>query len=476
MFEALSTQLRLVILFMYLCCIPISIFTIFLMGFRWRGRFNIIWKTYFFVNFLTVVVFSLQLYFGYLCNLRGMVPGAWSYWSGWLVIPLFAHLWMFYARTAAKGVIWDFTTVMLFIRVALLVLLLPIFYRFLGVQIYAITMFAQALVWLFGFIYYLIVSIIFLREQQSDYSMLQALHLSPFGLWTVVDSGEELFVNEKMEDIFSHALDPKLRGRDWLESYRSGEPVVQDSRGRQYLMEPQETILHGKTSTIWSFSDVTEYRKLLAETQSNSELLSAVNEIVEEMLTSIDKSLQVQEATNMARHIHDVLAQELSIVGITVETLAAKEKSSLNKRELVEMINSLLLRLERRALMQEEEVFSNLIAAFANIGVEIVISGKASLSYLQEHSLFLILREAATNAVRHGGANYVEMLLKEDGNFVMIEIINNGTAYKLEYEEGMGIQGMREKMLRIGGTFAIIPEEGFLIRLTLPRSLDFARD
>ena len=76
------------------------------------------------------------------------------------------------------------------------------------------------------------------------------------------------------------------------------------------------------------------------------------------MLTSIDKSMQAQEAANMARHIHDVLAQELSIVGIAGETLAAKQESILGKKELVNMIHSLLTRLERRALMQEEEAFS----------------------------------------------------------------------------------------------------------------------
>ena len=64
--------------------------------------------------------------------------------------------------------------------------------------------------------------------------------------------------------------------------------------------------------------------------------------------------------------------------------------------------------------------------------------------------------------MRHGGANYVEMAMKEEGNFILIEIVNNGMAYKLDYEEGMGIRGMREKIQRIGGTFAILPEEGFL--------------
>jgi signal transduction histidine kinase len=49
-------------------------------------------------------------------------------------------------------------------------------------------------------------------------------------------------------------------------------------------------------------------------------------------------------------------------------------------------------------------------------------------------------------------------------------------AYKLDYEEGMGIRGMREKIQRIGGTFAILPEEGFLIRLTFTRSGDFSMD
>ncbi len=476
MAEPLGGGLYLLWLFIYLLCLPMSIFTIFLMGFRWQGRFNLIWKCYFVANALTAFIFSIQLLLSYLYIEAGHVPPWRTYWTGWLVFPILTHLLMFYARSAEKGVLWDFTTMMLFARVAMMVLLLPPFQSLATARGYAAMMTGQAFLWLFGFSYYLILSSLYLRERQTDYSMVQALHLSPFGIWVVSDSGTELFANAKMEEIFSTTPELKLRGRDWQKDDSESEGLITDIHARQYQMERQETLMFGEKTNIWSFSEVTEHQRLLSETQKNSELLTAVNEIVEEMLTSIDKSMQAQEAANMARHIHDVLAQELSIVGIAVETLAAKQESILGKKELVNMIHSLLTRLERRALMQEEEAFSNLITAFAGIGVELVISGKADLSFLQKHSLFLILREAATNAVRHGGANYVEMAMEEEGNFIMIEIVNNGMAYKLDYEEGMGIRGMREKIQRIGGTFAILPEEGFLIRLTLNRSGDFSMD
>lgn len=468
MHEFLSLHVRLLISLIYILCIPLSLLTIYLMAYRWRGRFTMLWKFYFFLNFLTALIYAIQLYIGFLQLQRGIMPGYWINWSGWLILPLLAHLGMFYARSAAKGVIWDLTTWLLILRIGLMAGILASSLPFLPSAIYSVLMLAQAVVWLYGFILYLFLTGIFLRDHLTDYSMLQALHLSPFGIWALNESGEELFANAKMEEIFENSLSPQDRGSDWVEAYTMGEKVAEDTSGKKYLMIPQETILGSRTSTIWSFSEVTEHHHLLEQMKHNSELLIAVNEILEDMLTSIDKSLQAQEASNMARHIHDVLAQELSIVGISVETLARKQESSLRKEELVEMVNSLLMRLERRALMREEEKFSSLITAFDNIGVRLLISGDASLSYLQEHTLFLILREAATNAVRHGGADIVEMVLSEKERQIRVDILNNGTAYKLQYEEGMGIQGMREKVERLGGAFALHAEKGYLITILLP--------
>ena len=88
-------------------------------------------------------------------------------------------------------------------------------------------------------------------------------------------------------------------------------------------------------------------------------------------------------------------------------------------------------------------------------------------------ALFRILQETLTNVARHANATQVNVrLAKEDGGLAL-EVHDNGrgiTEEQLSADSSLGILGMRERALLLGGELAIsgTPGEGTTIIVRIP--------
>jgi signal transduction histidine kinase len=73
-------------------------------------------------------------------------------------------------------------------------------------------------------------------------------------------------------------------------------------------------------------------------------------------------------------------------------------------------------------------------------------------------TLFRICQECLTNVARHADATKVQVTLREKGGKLVLTVEDNGRG--ITEEEGrsptsLGILGMRERILNLGGTFSI---------------------
>jgi signal transduction histidine kinase len=109
---------------------------------------------------------------------------------------------------------------------------------------------------------------------------------------------------------------------------------------------------------------------------------------------------------------------------------------------------------------------------------------KCLLDLPQEHididqeratAFFRIFQETLTNVARHANATEVEVrLAKEDGS-VTLEVRDNGIgigAEQLSAGNSLGILGMRERALLLGGEFEIgsAPLKGTRVRVRIPET------
>jgi two-component system sensor histidine kinase UhpB len=92
-------------------------------------------------------------------------------------------------------------------------------------------------------------------------------------------------------------------------------------------------------------------------------------------------------------------------------------------------------------------------------------------------TLYRIVQESVTNAVRHGQASEVDVVLLAEADTLRLQISDNGrggvipeTSSESRKPGGFGLLGMEERVLALGGSLRILPREphGTVIDVRLP--------
>jgi len=185
----------------------------------------------------------------------------------------------------------------------------------------------------------------------------------------------------------------------------------------------------------------------------------------------------VEERTRLAREIHDTLAQ--GFTGIVMQINAAEqigaEKNgevwshlerarSLARQSLEEARRSILVLRSgpstRPELLRGIEETARQLLVDDSVQVETVREGKVyDLPREVESELLRVGQEAVTNAVRHSHAAKIQVLLHYLPGRVTLRVSDNGNGLTAN-ARGLGIQGMEERMRRIGADLKIVAQEG----------------
>ncbi|SEP67255.1 sensor histidine kinase [Microlunatus flavus] len=203
------------------------------------------------------------------------------------------------------------------------------------------------------------------------------------------------------------------------------------------------------------------------------------------------RSAAAVERTRIARELHDVLAHTLSGLTVTLQATAAlleAEGASPAAREQVGRARALAVdglaeartavaslasgdegrtRLDLRAVV-ERQVREHRITTQAEIALRTTgaldrvpapVVGAASG----------ILREALTNAVRHAPGRPVRVTLAQGDALVLTVEVDEGSAAPAAADGGMGLAGMRQRAIEVGGDLAAGPSDhGWRVEARLP--------
>lgn len=228
--------------------------------------------------------------------------------------------------------------------------------------------------------------------------------------------------------------------------------------------------------------DVTErnrYERSLRESQEQLRHLAGRLEQVRE-----------EERKFLARELHDDLGQSLTAIkmnlswlsghpGAPPETFAARILSSMDladrtisaARRLASHLRPGILDLGLLAAVEwqvEQFRYS------ADIRCELELpAGEIPLSPNQQVALFRIFQETLTNVARHSRADLVTTRLTVSGGQVILAVQDNGrgiTPEEMAKRSSLGLLGMRERVLSLGGSIEIEgkPGAGTLVRVSVP--------
>ena len=104
---------------------------------------------------------------------------------------------------------------------------------------------------------------------------------------------------------------------------------------------------------------------------------------------------------------------------------------------------------------------------------DIVSEGEGRLAPDSEQELYRVAQEALNNVLKHAHAAKVSLRLQVTDDHATMDVADDGIGFEPSHEDthGFGLQGMRERMERIGGTLRIesSPGSGTHIRVEVPR-------
>ena len=176
----------------------------------------------------------------------------------------------------------------------------------------------------------------------------------------------------------------------------------------------------------------------------------------------------IAERERIARDLHDVLGHTLTVVAVKAD-LARKllERDPRAARDEIEAIHT-----TARAALGEVRIAVNGMrsttlaqelaaarSALESAGI-VVISEmtQEALPPLVETALAYVIREAATNVLRHSGARRCRIKLAREGSEAALEIHDDGAGRAIV--EGHGVSGMRQRLMAVRGGLELRGESG----------------
>jgi two-component system sensor histidine kinase UhpB len=194
---------------------------------------------------------------------------------------------------------------------------------------------------------------------------------------------------------------------------------------------------------------------------------------------------QEQERARVARDLHDEVNQSLTGLLLRLEALREQappelraeldETKGVANQAMGELL-SLARQLRPTALDDHGLVaaISGQVEQLRSGGTESELRTDGDFSDLPDDVqlvLYRVAQEALSNAARHSDARRVAVRLRRGGDEVELAVSDDGRGFAFEEaERGLGIAGMRERALAVGGELTIEsrPTEGTTVKLLAP--------
>ncbi|HWS14655.1 MAG TPA: sensor histidine kinase, partial [Candidatus Methylomirabilis sp.] len=204
------------------------------------------------------------------------------------------------------------------------------------------------------------------------------------------------------------------------------------------------------------------------------------------------QSLLEEERMRISREIHDELGQALTALKLELSSIRrslvsdglAEQSAKVHEIErdvmrIVRTVRKISTRL-RPGILDELGVAAAiewLAKDFQNrtgIGIKVTVQAVEKITdTVLSTAIFRVVQEALTNVMRHAAASQVNVILEKKDEALIVEVRDNGIGImegRIMDSKSLGLIGMRERVLLLGGEVAIRgkPGEGTLVRVMIP--------
>ncbi|HEX8599476.1 MAG TPA: GAF domain-containing protein [Chloroflexia bacterium] len=208
------------------------------------------------------------------------------------------------------------------------------------------------------------------------------------------------------------------------------------------------------------------------------------------LFSEVQGKAALEERQRLARELHDSVSQAIFSISLHARTAEALLDRGEHARldETIGHISSVAqaAMAEMRALIfelrPESLAAEGLVAALtkqaaalrARHGIQVLLElcDEPELSIETKEVLYRVAQEASHNTIKHAGAGTLNFGLACNDGYVTLLVVDDGTGFDAggQFPGHLGLQSMRERALRLGGSLEIesAPGMGTTIRLRVP--------
>ncbi|MFQ5595005.1 MAG: PAS domain S-box protein, partial [Anaerolineae bacterium] len=221
--------------------------------------------------------------------------------------------------------------------------------------------------------------------------------------------------------------------------------------------------------------DITERKQAEETLQHYTERLQA--------LTAKLVEVAEEERQRVARELHDETSQALANLVVTLGTVARITRDEETRRQLeqakqlvvgtLEGVNRIVHDLRPRllddyGLLPAIRWYAEERLGQAGVDVGVEVQGtEMRLPAHTETAVFRMIQEAMNNIVRHAQATQATVRLTWERHQLAVEVIDDGRGYDVQEtlngarrDQSLGLLGMQERAMLVGGTLSIDSESG----------------
>lgn len=245
--------------------------------------------------------------------------------------------------------------------------------------------------------------------------------------------------------------------------------------------------------------DSNEYKDNLEQVQFLSTLCSIILEKFE--LEQVNEGLLISEEQNrIANEIHDSVLQRLFSISCGIYSIKQncnnlhteqiyKEldiiRDSINNtmRDLRTAIYGLSWTKSGKDNFKADIAkYINEIKKLNNVEIELNLRGNEELlTIIQRKAFYRIICEGISNAIHHGGASYIEIILYINGEEAFLTIVDNGAGFNKEdvnkRDCGLGLKNIRGLVYSLKGNIMIDSRigKGTSIEISIPNGEEYRK-
>lgn len=244
------------------------------------------------------------------------------------------------------------------------------------------------------------------------------------------------------------------------------------------------SVLVGRDVTNHAKGEATRARvRHLEDTVSN---LSQANIGYNDFARLARHQALLEERNRITREIHDDIGYTLTNITMLSEAVMSSiESGDSSVHDKIDAIKHQaqtglyetrrvlrLLRETERKMPRGANALKELFDIYQRAtGVLVDVDFLVSNSRLEDSSISLTIyhfvQECLTNAFRHGEATEVHVRFLESDNWLFVTVRDNGFGAP-SVTEGIGLQGMKERIAHLGGHVAYHQDSGFVVTARIP--------